>query len=144
MSKHQTLRSHNYLVVGNQLLRVAKGLDTRLVKSRLTAFDKVHHAFVVAQAGVIKAAASLRRQQSVVDECAQVQADALSRLASALVGDGLGRIIPFRALEERAPSRIADLGHPKSALVARSDRPKSPCLGETICRIEPALNQPNP
>ena len=118
MSKHQTLRSHNYLAVGNQLLQVAKGLDTRSVKSRLAAFEKVHRGYASAQAEVIKAAASLRRQQSVVDGCAQVQADGLSGLASALVGDGLPRMNPFRALGQPAPSTLADLGHRKSAQVS--------------------------
>ena len=88
---------------GASVLSAAEAVDTRLVKDRLTSFERVHRSYVNAQRKLDAAEAELRRAQGRLEEHRAVQGEALDGLAGALVADGQPLTNPFEAFG--APSR---------------------------------------
>ena len=100
---------------GDALLDAARAVDTRLVKERLAAFERIHKAYRSATTKVEQAWQRLHRQQQQVAEADVAQDESAEKLASALAGDGLPRTNPFKKLGFDAPSKLIKLGYEKEA-----------------------------
>jgi hypothetical protein len=102
---------------GDRLLEAAKAVDTRAVKERLGRFQRAHQAFRAEQARVEAADDRLRQQQAHVGDADAAQDEAVQTLASALAGDGLPRVNPFKPIGFQAPAVIVKLGYAEEAAV---------------------------
>lgn len=83
---------------GDAVLAAVAQVDARPIKGRVDAFARMHRAYLQSDDLVDKAEAALRAQQAVIGELDASQDGLAQALASALVGDGLPRINPFKAL----------------------------------------------
>jgi hypothetical protein len=101
--------------VGDSILQAAKKTNTKIIAPRLTAFAKIHAAYLNADAEVKDASAALRAQQEKVADADVEQDAAIQGLAAALAGEGLPRANPFKPLGFPAPSAICVLGYAKQA-----------------------------
>ncbi len=103
---------------GDHLLEVAATLGkarTKPVAARLAAFGERHAAYEKADGAVKKADEALRRGQSKVGDADVGQDSAVEMLASALVGEGLPRVNPFKPFGFAAPNVIKNKGYAAEA-----------------------------
>jgi hypothetical protein len=103
---------------GDHLLEVAATLGkarTKPVAARLAAFATEHAAYKKADAAVKKADGALRRAQGKVGEADVGQDGAVETLASALVGEGLPRVNPFKPFGLASPNVIKNKGYAAEA-----------------------------
>ena len=91
---------------GDAILAAARAVDTRLIKARLAAFERVHRAYTTAQGKVEAEDAQLRAGQARVAEFDVAQDEAVENLARMLVADGQPRANPFAAFGAPAPSTL--------------------------------------
>jgi len=94
---------------GVAILAAARAVDTRLIKGRLAAFEKVQRDYIAAQSDVENEDARLRAAQTRVGECDAAQDEAVESLARALVADGQPRANPFASFGTPAPSSLGKL-----------------------------------
>jgi hypothetical protein len=114
---------------GDAVVASAKAASVAPVKKRFAAFAKTHAAYVAADAKVTTATSALRATEQRVGELDVAQDEAVSALASALVGDGGSRTRPFAPFKLGAPSDIQEMGDVDEAktiqtLVARVKKTK--------------------
>jgi hypothetical protein len=104
--------------IGNALLEAAKTVDTKPVKTQLTAFQARHKAWLAAHAKTMTAKAreqELRLNRSELDAKQDLAVDAL---AAALAGDGFDRLNPFKSFGGPSPSRLKEMGDEQEAVRA--------------------------
>ncbi len=136
----------NRLEAGASILAAARMTDTRLVKDRLTAFERVHRAYGEAQRKVDAVEKQLTAAQQRVSQCDAAQDEAVEALARALVGNGQPREKPFAAFGGPSPAAIKHLSlaaeaKTLSALIAALQRNKAlskPTL-QTVRDVEKAV-----
>ncbi len=157
-----TANSHEGRVAaGDSLLAAATTSDTSRVKARLTTFTSAHRTLVKAQEALDAAELTLSARRATVAERDVDQDDSVDAVASALVGDGLPRVNPFKGLSTHAPTQLKKLGYAAeakavTALVGKARKRKdlSPktlakltaaekaakAVTTALAAVEPALN----
>lgn len=111
-----TANSHEGRVAaGNSLLDAATTTDSSRVKDRLTAFAGAHRALVKAQQALDAAELRLSARRATVAERDVDQDASVDGVASALVGDGLPRVNPFKGLSTYTPTKLKSLGYAAEA-----------------------------
>jgi len=91
---------------GAAILAAARTVDTRPIKDRLAAFDRVHQAYASAQAKVQQADTDLDKAQAQFRTDHQAVVDALAR---ALVADGESLRNPFGGVGAPGPATLMHL-----------------------------------
>ena len=114
---------------GDSLLEAAAAHDTGRVKARLAHFAAAHRALSKAQQALDAAESTLSARRERVAERDVDQDDCIDRVASALIGDGLPRVNPFKALSASSPTTLKSLGYAAeakalAALTARARKRK--------------------
>ncbi len=94
---------------GASILAAARTVDTRLIKARLTAFERAHRAFETAQDKVHAAELRLSAGQTRLGELDVAQDEAVDAVARALIADGQPRTNPFTAFGPLAPGALMAL-----------------------------------
>lgn len=97
------------LQLGASVLSAARAIDTRLVRTRLGRFERVHRNYVNAQRKFESAESQFRAAQTQLVDCDAIQDEAVENLARALVGDGQPRGNPFEAFGAPAPGTLTRL-----------------------------------
>jgi hypothetical protein len=133
------------VTAGDSLIEAATTHDTGRVKARLTQFAGAHRALVKAQTALDAAERALGARRAIVAERDVDQDDSVDRVASALVGDGLPRVNPFKGLSTHTPTKLKTLGYAAeakalTALVSKARRRKglSPKTLATLTGAEKA------
>ncbi|MFT3768586.1 MAG: hypothetical protein QM820_24330 [Minicystis sp.] len=106
------------IAAGDVVLASAKSVSTKPIAARFAAFQKAHLAYRAADAKVKKATAALIKQQSKVGEADVDQDSAVMSVASALSGDGLPRLNPFKPFGAPPPTALCALGYDAEAKTA--------------------------
>lgn len=106
------------IAAGDSVIAAAKSVSTKPIAKRFTAFQKIHLAYVAADAKVKKATAALMTQQGKVAEADVDQDAAAMRLAGALPADGLPRLNPFKPFGAPPPTALCAMGHAAEAKTA--------------------------
>lgn len=97
------------LQAGEAILAAARAVDTRLVKARLTAFERAQRDYAAAHAKVQDAEGKLSAAQVRLGELDADQDAALDAVARALINDGRPRLNPFSGLAAQAPGAMMKL-----------------------------------
>jgi len=112
-----TLKSSNgpgsRVDAGNHVLDAAESLgqaSMKLVGARFATFVKVHSAYVKAEEAVKGADSKVRAQQGKVGTADVAQDEVVDELASALAGEGMPRMSPFKPFGFASPTDIKKMG----------------------------------
>lgn len=109
-----TLQADNHvqrIEVGKLVLARAAHTDHQNLKSKRTAFARVHEQLSRAQAKLDQAEATLSSVTEALAEADLTQDDAVEALATTLVGDGQPRANPFRGLGVGSPAEVKRAGY---------------------------------
>ncbi len=98
------------LLVGRMILGPLQGLTSKLVKKARAGFLRVHQALEVAETVVDEAESAAHASGLAVAAADAAQDAAVGALATALSGDGFGRLNPFKVFGVIAPSRLCAMG----------------------------------
>lgn len=130
---------------GDSLLDAASTRDTARVKARLSHFAAAHRALSKAQQALDEAEATLGARRVAIAERDVDQDELIDRVAAALIGDGLPRVNPFKALSPLTPTKLKQLGYGAeaaalTALVSKARKRKdlSPRTVTTLTAAEKA------
>lgn len=104
---------------GNIVLNAAKSVASAPIAKPLKAFTSAHNAFAAADARVVRADESVRKQQEVVGMRDATQDLAVDALARQLIASGSPKANPFKPLGFAAPSTIQTMGYGAEAKEAR-------------------------
>jgi hypothetical protein len=94
---------------GEAILTAAREADVRLVKTRLTRFERANRAYVDAQRRVEAAEADLHAKQARLNERDVEQDQAVDALGRSLIADGQAARNPFRLFGGPPPIRLMRL-----------------------------------
>ncbi len=97
------------LRLGGAVLAAAKSVNTRPVRARLGAFDRVQRAYAAAQTKVDAAEAALHAAQAKVAQRDREQDEAVDGLARALIAEGQSRAKPFAGCGGPTPAALMRL-----------------------------------
>ncbi len=98
------------LLVGRMILGPLQGLTSKLVKKARAGFLKVHQALEVAETAVDDAESAAHASGLAVAEADAAQDASVGVLATALSGDGFGRLNPFKGFGVSSPSKLCAMG----------------------------------
>jgi hypothetical protein len=118
------------LEAGASILDAASTVDTRLIKSRLVAFERAQRLYHDAHQAVLDADGQLTAAHAALAGCDAAQDAAIEALAGALGADGQRRTNPFAAFGAPAPGKLkmhsaADKAAALQALVTAVQRDKN-------------------
>jgi hypothetical protein len=97
------------LDAGASILAAARTVDTRLIKSRLTAFEHAQRTVSAAHEKVVAAEKYLNTARTRLGELDVDQGEALDLLAGTLIVDGQPRTKPFAAFGTPSPGALMKL-----------------------------------
>ncbi len=103
---------------GNHVLDAAESLgaaQTKTIAERLAALKKAHAGYIGADKAVKAADAALRAQQAKVGEADVTQDEGVDALATAVIGEGMPRMTPFKPFGFGAPGSIKRMGYTAEA-----------------------------